>query len=144
MLVPQAIADIATLGLFPGGSRLVVALMTAVQDTGTFQQFTDAVFTDANIVDCAVHKLVLAVAAAGIVETDFIIAALDRVGMAEVLRSPGASIVAELTRKAPEFERRVKALISAEGITGKAIEAILNPINEYEIDRQKAFRKRQK
>jgi hypothetical protein len=144
LLLPCAIADISSLGLFPDGSRLVVALMKAVQGTDAFQQFLEAAFTDAIIVDRALDKHVRAIVAAEIVETQFVTAALEGVGMAVVLRSPGAWIVVELVRKAPELEDGIKSLIGAEGITGKAIEAILSPRDEYEINRGKPLRKGRK
>jgi hypothetical protein len=123
LLLPRAIADIWSLGRFPDGSRLFVALMKAVQGTDAFQQFLDAAFTDAIIVDRALHKLVRAIVATEIVETQFVTAALERV------------------RKAPELEKGIKSLIGTEGITGKAIEAILSPRDDYEINRGKPFRK---
>jgi hypothetical protein len=144
LLAPRALADIATLGLFPDGSRLVVALMKAVAGTDVFQQFVDAVFTDANVVDRALHKLVRAVVANDLVDAQFVSGVLERVGMADVLRSPGAWIVAELLKKAQELSAGVTALIKAEGIEGKAIDAILNPRDEHEFHRRKPFRKGRK
>jgi hypothetical protein len=141
LLTPHAVADAATLGLFPDGSRLVVALMAAARGTDAFQQLTNAVFVDSNLVDPALHKLVRAVVAGGLVETEFVHAAIERVGLGVVLRSPGAWIIAEMVKTEREFGESVRALIEAEGIAGKAIEAILNPRTDIEFDRRKPFRR---
>lgn len=142
--VIRAIADVETLGLYPDGSRLIVALMGTAKGTEVFGEFVDAVFAEGHFVSPALHKLVKLVAAGGLVDGAFVRAGLERVGLENLLRSPGAWIVAELVKQEVEFGDQVRALIRAEGITGKAIEAILNPRSDIEFNRRKPFRKGRK
>jgi hypothetical protein len=136
-LFPKVCQDAAILGLIPDGSRLVVRMIEIFHNKPEFEELTRIVLSEGNVVHPALHKMVKLAVQKGIKAVDLcVVSTIRETGLVQVLKSPGAWIIAELVKSDAKLKREVLSLIRKEKIDGAGIEAIKNP-REYEGPKRK-------
>lgn len=147
ILAEHALESIDTLGPLDEGRYLVATIMKNLVDNALFSQFANAVFTKENVVDKIMHKLVRScIQVIGAKAADVALKTINKVGIEEVLKTPGAWIVKELisTGRYGEFETQVKNILKEHKFEGKAIDSILNPVADKAEKPKRRFDKYQK
>ena len=131
------------IGSTPDGSRLVAAVLKAIEQDNeeAFNELASYVFTAENIVHKILHKMVKTALQSNIKEAKAMaIAAIEEVGLTEVLQSPGAWVVAEIAKSDKKFATKAKGIIKKEKIEGPAIIAITDPKDSTELQRRGHFK----
>jgi hypothetical protein len=135
LLLPHVKEDLTTLALKPDGSKFVVEMLRRTGDP----ELTAALLTETNIVDHALHKIIRLAVKSRVVPDQDVVDLVLRVGFVDVLGSPGAWVVAELARRDTQLSTQAVSIIKKEKIEGPAIEAILDPRDDIEVNRKRPY-----
>lgn len=131
LLMNVVITDIKEVGLIPDGTKLALAILAHLQGKDEFDQLANVIFTEENIVDKVMNKMIRGALQNNIkpcaqICTDLI----NNIGMSTVLKTPGAWVVVELCQKHKAMLKEAKKAIKQDHIEGKAIDSLLHPRQE--------------